>query len=312
MSLIEKETLTKTVKKDMVLIGLLLAACIVLMFVNFWYTTVKDRQDKQYIAISGELRILSQSIAKHASNAADGIQDAFTLLHKRRDDFDEGLLILKNGDEKLKLPASSFMIRQNELMSLENTWKITKDKVDTILGRQDLLLNHHDVANQLNEMLPKIQKQYDTVVQILLDDKASPRQIILASEQSVLAQKLLQKVDKVVQNNTDVLKAAESFSEESSMFQKRLKAMIGGDPSLGIEKVEDSRAIEVLKQMEEQYIEIQANVDKIVKTSKEFAMVNGAAFDIYISSQTLLEQATTLSRAYNMASEMRFIGEPVE
>src|SRR5690348_12106955 len=107
MTFIEKEPISQGgIKKDYAFVGILLALSIFCMFINFWYVSVQDEYDKHYISIAGELRILSQSVAKNANNAADGIQDAFELLRNRRDEFDNGLDTLKNGDPKTGLPPT--------------------------------------------------------------------------------------------------------------------------------------------------------------------------------------------------------------
>ncbi|MGE3320286.1 MAG: type IV pili methyl-accepting chemotaxis transducer N-terminal domain-containing protein [Candidatus Berkiella sp.] len=113
MSFIEKDPNTRSgIKRDYIFAGILLVVSILLMFINFWYVSVQDEYDKNYMAVAGELRILSQSIAKYASNAADGIQDAFELLRNRRDEFDNGLEILTNGDPKTGTPPTPLKIRQ--------------------------------------------------------------------------------------------------------------------------------------------------------------------------------------------------------
>lgn len=310
MSILEKDFFTRTVKKNMLMIGMLLALCMVLMFANFWYITVKDKQDKLYIAISGEMRILSQSIAKHAANAADGVQDAFTLLRKRRDDFDEGLITLKNGDSKLNLPASNILIRQNELLTLENTWKSTRDRVDIILGRQELLLALHQIAQNMRHAIPKITAQYEEVVKRLLEQKQDISQINAAIKQSVLAQSIYQHVEKVVAGGAEAVSSADAFAKDALLFDKRLRAMLNGSKALEIKKVTSPDIINILKDIANQFSFVRDNIDQIRRTSEEFAMVNGAAFDIYVGSQTLLDQATTLSRSYTLSSETRFIGEP--
>ena len=71
------------------------------------------------MAITSELRILSQSIAKNAGSAADGVQDAFALLKNRRDDFETGIETLINGDPKIGLPPTPSAIQRTELATLK-------------------------------------------------------------------------------------------------------------------------------------------------------------------------------------------------
>lgn len=310
MSLVEQDFITKTLKKDVTMIGVVLAICITLMIINFYYIVVKDKQDKQAIAIAGEMRILSQSVAKHAANAADGVQEAFKLLRKRRDDFDAGILGLKNGIAELDLPASSDLIRQNELLVLETTWDSLRDEVDTILGRQELLVSLHRTAKQLLEQMPKISQNYQSVVNLLLTQNADIAQIEASMKQVLLAQNISQHIQQVLAGGDKQDVASIDFAKEAAQITKIHKALLLGSKGLKIPRVVQPEAVALLEAVTDSVLDIEKNIGKIQKTANEMGMVNSAAFEIYIGSQNLLDQATTLAHAYTLASETRFIGVP--
>ena len=156
------------IQKNNILISCLLVLCIILMFLNIWYVNIHDEHDKRYIAMAGELRILSQSIAKYASNAADGMQDAFEILRDRRDEFDADTEILRNGNTKEKLPPSPLMIRKKELSDVEDTWRPLRDKVDSILSRQTSMLELYQISNNLSKTIPQFQDDLDKISDILI------------------------------------------------------------------------------------------------------------------------------------------------
>jgi len=52
------------------------------------YVQYKSGQDQQYISHSGELRVLSQQIAKNSVEAATGKEEAFGLLKSARANFE--------------------------------------------------------------------------------------------------------------------------------------------------------------------------------------------------------------------------------
>ena len=56
---------------------LILILSIILLFANFAYLSTQSNYDKQYIGHAGELRVLSQRIAKNATEAAAGKALAF-------------------------------------------------------------------------------------------------------------------------------------------------------------------------------------------------------------------------------------------
>ena len=55
----------------------ILVVSVVLLFVNFAYLNTQSNYDKEYITQAGELRVLSQRIAKNATEAAAGKAAAF-------------------------------------------------------------------------------------------------------------------------------------------------------------------------------------------------------------------------------------------
>ena len=85
---------------------------IMLLFANFAYLNTQSNYDKQYIGHAGELRVLSQRIAKNASEAAAGKAPAFKLLADARNDFDLRWGFLKKGDKATGLPSAPSAVSQ--------------------------------------------------------------------------------------------------------------------------------------------------------------------------------------------------------
>ncbi|MBN9287649.1 MAG: chemotaxis protein [Gammaproteobacteria bacterium 39-13] len=309
MALIDKDPLPHSgIKKDYAFVGILLALSILLMFLNFWYVSLQDEYDKHYIAIAGELRILSQSLAKNANNAADGVQDAFELLRNRRDEFDNGLDTLINGDPKSGLPPTSADIRQRELLRLEETWKPLREKTDAILSRQNSLIELHQIATNLNKTLPQLQVEYDKVIDILQKNDAPRDQISVAARQKWIAERIMRYLDKVLQGGEDAVEAADAFSRQANLFGSYLNGMREGNAALNITKVTDPEALKILDVISEKFSYIEENVQQIIQISEQLMLVRTASYDIFLGSQALLDQATELLRSYAKASERRMIG----
>lgn len=308
MTLSNKEFNTgASIKKDYVFIGILLVLCILLMFINIWYVSVQDENDKHYIAVAGELRILSQSIAKYASNAADGIQDAFDLLRTRRDEFDEGVETLANGDRKIKLPPSPPVIAKGELLKLEETWKPLREKVDAILSRQNSMLELHQISTNLSKTIPQLQVELDKIIDILIKNNAPNDQISSASREKWISEKIMRNLDKVLAGGEDTINAADAFSRQASLFGNYLNAMREGNAALKTDKITDLEARKILEDITEKFTYVEENVQQIIKISEQLMIVKNAAYDIFLGTQMLLDQSTELLKAYSKASEKRIV-----
>lgn len=308
MKVTDKALTYPGVKKDYAFLGILLIICLLVMYINFWYVNLQDENDKRYMSIAGELRILSQSLSKNANNAVDGVQDAFELLRNRRDEFDAGLEMLMNGSAKQGLPPSPEYIRTSELLRLEESWKPIREKTDAILNRQNALLELHQIASNLNKTIPQLQMELDKITDILTKSNASADQISTAGKEKWIAERIMRSLDRVLQGGQDAVEGADLFSKEVTLFASYLSAMREGNAALSVTKITNVDARSFLDAIADKFSYAQENIQQINQISEQLALVRTASYDIYIGSQVLLDQSTELLRAYGKASEHRVIG----
>ena len=106
MKKLDAGNLLAGVRSNTLIAGLfvVLIISIVLLFANFAYLNTQSGYDKEYISHAGELRVLSQRIAKNATEAATGKAEAFPPLKEARRDFEERWGFLTKGNEASGLP----------------------------------------------------------------------------------------------------------------------------------------------------------------------------------------------------------------
>src|SRR5262245_27597732 len=98
-----------------------LIIAIVLLFANFAYLNTQANYDKEYISHAGELRVLSQRIAKNSSEAAAGKAEAFALLKDARNDFEKRWNFLLKGDAATGLPPAPAAVKV-EMDAVQKDW----------------------------------------------------------------------------------------------------------------------------------------------------------------------------------------------
>nr|GFD53032.1 hypothetical protein [Tanacetum cinerariifolium] len=103
-----------------------------------------------------ELRVLSQRIAKNASEAAAGKPQAFKLLADARNDFDMRWGYLRKGDKNTGLPPAPQDVR-DELQTVQADWEALRRNTDVILANEQTVLSLHQVAATLAETIPQLQ-----------------------------------------------------------------------------------------------------------------------------------------------------------
>jgi len=275
---------------------------IILLFANFAYLNTQANYDKQYIGHAGELRVLSQRIAKNATEAAAGKARAFRLLSEARNDFDQRWGYLKKGDASTGLPPAPPAVR-NEMDSVLRDWEGLRKNTDTILASEQTVLSLHQVAATLAETVPQLQVEYEKVVEILLRSGAPANQVAVAQRQSLLAERILGSVNTVLAGDENAVQAADAFGRDASRFGQVLDGMLAGNADIQITRVQDPDARARLAEIAELFQFVAGSVDEILETSPELFRVREAAGNIFNQSQTLLDEASRLTNGLeNLAS----------
>ncbi len=255
---------------------IVLIVSIVLLFANFAYLNTQSNHDKQYIGHAGELRVLSQRIAKNATEAAAGKGEAFKLLKDARNDFEKRWNILVNGDESTSLPPSPEAVKP-QMDVVQQDWDGLRKNADSILASEQTVLSLHQVASTLAETIPQLQVEYEEVVDILLENGAPADQVAVAQRQSLLAERILGSVNKVLAGDENSVQAADSFGRDASLFGRVLKGMQEGNAAMSISKVTNAEAVDRLNEIAELFEFVSGSVDEILETSPDLFQVREAA-----------------------------------
>lgn len=270
---------------------------IMLLFANFAYLNTQSNYDKQYIGHAGELRVLSQRIAKNAGEAAAGKADAFKELGDARNEFDRRWGYLKEGDKRTGLPSAPPDVRQ-EMKTVQHDWENLRKNTDAILASEQTVLSLHQVAATLADTVPQLQRESERVVEILLQRGAPASQVALAQRQSLLAQRILGSVNTVLGGDENAAQAAQDFGRDATRFGVVLNGMLGGNIGQRIAQVQDADARARLQEISELFEFISGSVDEILATSPELFKVRVAVNNIFTLSQTLLDEASRLATGF--------------
>ena len=284
------------------LLAILVALSLVLMVANFYLVAQRSETARLYNQTASELRVLSQRIAKNATEAAAGNPEAFALLHRSRSEFTENWRIVKEGDSQSGIDGSP-AIALAEMEALQVVWDRVSASANIILQGEGTVLDLHSVAKTLNETIPQLQTDYNDVVEILIESNSSPYQVAKAQEQAWVAERIARSVNIVLGGGEEAVMAADNFGRDASRFGRVLKAMIEGDSTLNISPVKSDEAIEYLADISESFEIVNENVDQILETSPELFQVRGEADHIFQDSQELLEKATAMARRFSEITE---------
>lgn len=285
-----------------ILAGLLFLFLAIFIGVTVTVNMLSSR-DEQYLEHAGELRVLSQELAKNAVEAAGGKKEAFAELRGARDNFANRWNILQNGDDESGLSPADF----GAMPQVDTLWNKVRGNADQIIRTQNVILSLHEVAETLSETIPQLQVEYDEIVEILLDSGAPADQVAMAQRQSWLAERIVRSVGKVLAGGEDAVMAADAFGRDASLFGRVLNGMIQGNVAMNISQVTNEEAIYALSEVAELFEVVSGSVDEILETSPELFQVREASDGIFNDSRALLEQTSILTGEIQANATQRLI-----
>ncbi len=244
-------------------LSVLLLVSLVLALLTFVHTTRQESFDEQYLLRAAEQRILAQRLAKFSLLAARGERQAFSSLQNVRDRFEQIMWELKNGARSEGLPPAPDEVRPT-LREVENTWLELRQNADEIIAAKEPTLAIGEFSNVISEFIPQLQDLSNEVVQGLINEQASPRQIYIATEQLMLAQRIDTKVNAVLLGGQETASAIDQFSRDGDRFGRVLDGLLEGDPDLGVEKVTNPAAEASLRDVATLFGTINDHAEEII------------------------------------------------
>ena len=248
-----------------------------------------------------DLRVISQQIAKNASESSQGNQPAFSQLKISVERFN--LLIQKldeeEGDNPLtKINATPASISSDEFQKLRETWGHVNGDAQVILESEETVTGLYQTQSELAATIPQIQFLYNTVNDILLDSGASGEQTYYASRQLLFAERINRSFQKVLQGGDDAAIAAENFGQDVETFGSVLDGMLNGDLMLGIDRVQNSEARAALEEIAVLFQSVKDQVNYVIRSTDALFKVQQASARIFDRSNKLLTQSKLLADAY--------------
>ncbi len=284
----------------MVYLIILLIVTIIAMGVAYSFSVIQEAKDREFITRIGDQRVLSQQLAKLASQAARGDAKAFAPLQRARDEFDETL------EWHISQAGGLGM-----MLELDDTWRKYKANIDIILKRREVVTNMRTLVASINEQIPNLLAVSDEVVTIMAEQGAPPDQIYIATRQLMLTQRISSNVNRVLEGGEEAITAADRFGRDAALFGRVVEDMLRGNRNLGIKRITNPESREKLKAVQTLFKEVRAQVGAILERSPEMFQVSDAAESILATSPLLLSQIEQLLEVYQKSTRNRLANTAV-
>ena len=268
----------------MLLIGALVGS-ILLMGLAFFYAAVKNGHERQYIGLAADQKLLSQQMATYALQAYGGKDEAFDELKRRRDGFAEKLRILREGDGSLPGVPEEY---DEALQEVETLWADFDAATRQILEGRETITDISEYVQVINDMVPQLMENSEEVVSILLDNESDGDQVYYATRQLMLAQRIVNNVNRVLRGGEDVSIAADRFGRDANLFGRTLEGMLQGDPTLNIRRLRNKAAREKLGEVSMQFKTTYDHIGGILDMATDLFEIQAAANKVPDLSQQVL------------------------
>jgi len=293
---------TSIIGSGKILVGLIAALVVAVVLMGLAYIKVNfdDSNDKEFIRKIGDQRVLSQSIAKLASQASRGQLDAFPTLQITRDEF-ESILSYQQG------PGKENMSGAQSLDTLSTMWASYSKNVDTIISRRETVRSMRKNILGINESIPTLLALTDEVVNIMSDQNAPASQVYTATRQLMLIQRIASNVGKVLEGGEEAVTAADRFGRDAALFGRVIEGMLRGSRVMSITRINEPKARKKLGQVSKLFNNISNRVGAILERSPEMFQVSGSTDEILSSSEDLEAQIEQVAAAYEAAIASRLL-----
>lgn len=273
-----------------------LVLSLIFVAITFYALSRDAKHEQQWVNLATDAQVTSQQLAKSAGEAASGNLAAFAELDTSRSSIVEAMKKLRLGSAPEGLPPMPDSV-SSQMLQLSGTWERIDYNANSILGRQNLIIDLATASGIIQENIPGIQKNTDASIRALTQSGAPTNQIVFASRQLVLADRILRRVSEVLRGGSNAVGAADNLSTDKELFERVLFALLNGDSKLGISKVRNAQALVALAEVNNLYEIIQPQIDIILNSSNDLFTVRGAADEIFLDSRAAFDQASALKIA---------------
>ncbi|WP_448096856.1 methyl-accepting chemotaxis protein [Luteibacter yeojuensis] len=277
-----------------VIVFLLLA--IGLASVDFWWLNNKNGEDREAIALTTQVQVLSQQTAKYALEASDGNRDSFRELSATRNTIDSAVQRLVKGDDKTGMPAyadasANAAPAGRAIGALANAWHQLDADIGKILSNKDLVLSSGERADLFSKQMPLLNARTDEVLNIVQQKNASVEQTFTIARWMLMADRMIRRVQEILQGGDGAQSAADGLSRDAQLYGAVLKGLVDGNPDGGVRAIGDANARKILEGMQTSWAELVDPVGQLVAASPNLQDVKRAGNQASLDSQTVLLRA---------------------
>ena len=265
---------------------------------DFWQLNVKNGEDRQAVALTTQIQVLSQQTAKFALESSDGNADSYKELESTRNAIDSAVRKLNKGDAATGMHAyadNNASPVGRAASALDGAWKQLDGDIGKILQNKAVVLDSGQRAAAVSQQMPLLNSSMDQVVNILQQRNGSAEQMLGTSRQMLSADRIIRRVQEVLQGGDNAQAAADGLQRDAQLYGSVLQGLIEGNPGSGVKPIGDANARKILTGMQDDWGKLADPLAKLVSASGNLATVKQAGNKASLDSQSVLLRANDLA-----------------
>lgn len=176
-----------------------------------------------YVTAAGQMRTLSQQLAKASQLALQGEPSAFAELKRSRDQFNSLLEAVTNGGDVggTSVPGGSSAV-STELDAVTTLWKKTAADAEKLLKEEKKLTDLGKAVATINNKNPHLLELSEQVATLKLQGGASAREIATANQIVMLTQRIAKNANALLIANAIDPEVAFLLGKDTNTFREQL------------------------------------------------------------------------------------------
>ncbi|MBK5914724.1 methyl-accepting chemotaxis protein [Rhodocyclus purpureus] len=280
-------------------LGAALLATVLGIAAMVYHDVRQSSGETAYIAAAGEMRMLSQRIAKASSLALLGEEPAFRQVDEARHAFAEHLQRLSAGGviNGRELPPAPEEVRP-ALQALDTEWEKTAKDAALLLEMEKNLVSLGRDVYSINSKNPPLLELAEQSAALLLQKDVGAREIAIANQLVMLTQRIAKNANALLAADAIAPEVGFLLGKDVNTFDESLAALLQGDGNLRIRAVRDESIREKLGELETSFHEYREAVGAILGNLQKLVLAKQAGSRIAHDSEALLQGSDRLAAAF--------------
>ncbi|HET6756552.1 MAG TPA: methyl-accepting chemotaxis protein [Burkholderiales bacterium] len=296
-----KEMLGFTAAQQFQVLSGLLVLFLLLAVVMTYFAAREGTRERERIATSTEMEMLSQRMAKGSELAVTGNPAGFEQLKESRDEFAANLDLLSNGGARgeIQIPAAQDDEVVALLSGVKARWEDVEKSATTLLNEQKALTDFGKSVAGINNTDATLLETTEAIVLMMVQAGASNRELLVANQQVMLTQRMAKNANALLSGEVVDPELMFLLSKDTNSFRENLGGLATGSDALRISAVRDGDARKRLEELQVAFKGYEGNAKIILGNAQKLIASKEANRNIVSQSENLLQDSGKLSDAFH-------------